>query len=68
VLTLNAITGANAVATGVCTWARLTSSGATFVADFSVGTSGTDLTMVSTSFTSGQPITASGITITEGDA
>lgn len=68
VLTLNAITGANAVATGTATWARLASSGATFVADFSVGTSGSEINLVSTSFTSGQPISITSLTITEGNA
>jgi hypothetical protein len=68
VLTLNTITGANAVATGVSTWARLTTSGGAFVADFSVGTSGSEINLVSTSFTSGQPVAISSLTITEGNA
>jgi hypothetical protein len=67
VLTANAITGANAVATGTCTWARLATSGATVVADFSVGTSGTEIVLVSTSFTSGQPVAVSSFTITDGN-
>jgi len=37
VLTLNSIAQNNAAATGTATWARLTTSGATFVADFDVG-------------------------------
>lgn len=37
VLTLNSIAQNNAAATGTATWARLTTSGATFVADLDVG-------------------------------
>lgn len=68
VLTLNAITGANASATGTATWARITTSGGTFVADLNVGTSGSDLNMTSTSFVSGQPVAVSSFVITEGNA
>lgn len=67
VLTLNAITGANAVANGTGTWARLTTSGGTFVADFSVGTSGAEINLVTNVFTSGQPVAVSSLTLTEGD-
>lgn len=67
VLTANAITSANASATGTATWARLASSGGTFVADLSVGTSGSDLNMTSVSFVSGQPVAVSSFVITEGN-
>lgn len=67
-LTLNAITGANASATGTATWFRITTSGGTFVMDGSVGTSGSDLNMTSTtSFVSGQPVAVSSFVITEGN-
>jgi hypothetical protein len=67
VLTLNSITGANASANGTATWARLAASGGTFVADLSVGTSGSDLNMTTTSFVSGQPVAVSSFVITEGN-
>lgn len=67
VLTLNAITGANASATGTATWARVATSGGTFCVDLNVGTSGSDLNMTSTSFVSGQPVAVSSFVITEGN-
>jgi hypothetical protein len=67
VLTLNAITTANASATGTTTWARLTSSGGTFVADLNVGTSASDLNMSTTAFVSGSPVAVSSFVITEGN-
>ena len=67
-LTANAITSANASATGTATWARLASSGGTFVADMNVGTSGSDINMTSVSFVSGQPVAISSFVITEGNA
>ena len=66
-LTANAITTANARATGTATWARLASSGGTFVADMNVGTSGSDINMTSVSFVSGQPVAVSSFVITEGN-
>jgi hypothetical protein len=68
VLTLNAITGANASATGTATWFRIVTSGAVFVLDGSVSTSGSDLNMTTTSFVSGQPVAVSSFVITEGNA
>lgn len=67
VLTLNSITGANAVASGTGVWARLATSGGTFVADFSVGTSATEIVLVTNVFTSGQPISITSFTITDGN-
>lgn len=67
VLTLNAITSAAALATGTVTWCRLTSSGGTFVADFSCGTSGTEVIVPSTSFVSGVTVAVTSATITEGN-
>lgn len=67
VLTLNAITGANAIATGTATWARWVSSGATFCVDMNVGTSGSDINMTSVAFVSGQPVAVSSFVITEGN-
>ena len=70
VLTLNAVGSATAGNTGTATWARLTTSGGTFVADFSVTASGGggDITINNTSISSGGTvtITASG-TLTAGN-
>ncbi len=68
-LTLNAITGANASASGTATWFRLyKSDGTTFVMDGDVGTSGADLNMTTNVFVSGQPVAVSSFVITEGNA
>jgi hypothetical protein len=69
VLTGSAITGANATGTGTATWARLTDQAGTFVADLSVGTSGTDIILAgSASMTTGQPVSVTSWSITEGAA
>ena len=68
VLTLNAITqDASANATGTATWFRITTSGATFVLDGNVGTSGSDLNLTTTAIVSGQPVSITSFTITEGN-
>lgn len=67
VLTLNSITTANASATGTATWARITTSGGTFCVDLSVGTSGSDLNMTTTSFFATQPVSVTSFVITEGN-
>lgn len=69
VLTLNAITGANASSTGTASWFRILKSDATTICiDGDVSTTGSDLNMTSTAFTSGQPVAVSSWTITEGNA
>ncbi|MBK3333565.1 hypothetical protein [Burkholderia pseudomallei] len=69
VLTLNSIASVAAAATGTATWARLTKSdGTTFVADFSVGTSGTEVIMATTSITSGATVSVTSATVTAGNA
>jgi hypothetical protein len=69
VLTLNAITqDSSANATGTATWFRIVTSGGTFVIDGSVGTSGSDLNLTTTSIVSGQPVSITSFTITEGNA
>lgn len=69
VLTGGTITGANATGTGTATWARLTDLAGTFVADLSVGTSGTDIILAgSASMTTGQPVSVTSWSITEGAA
>ncbi|CAJ4815035.1 Uncharacterised protein [Burkholderia pseudomallei] len=68
VLTLNSIANATAAATGTAVWARLTTSGGTFIADFGVGTSGTEIIIGTTSITSGATVSVSSATITAGNA
>jgi hypothetical protein len=68
VLTLNAITqDSSADATGTATWFRITTSGGTFVIDGSVGTSGSDLNLTTTSIVATQPVSVTSFTITEGN-
>ena len=68
VLTLNAITqDSSANATGTATWFRLATSGGTAQVDGNVGTSGSDLNLTTTSIVSGQPVSVSSATITEGN-
>lgn len=70
VLTLNSITAdATADATGTATWARLVKSdGTTHVADFDVGTSGSDINLNTTSIVSGAQVSVTSFTITEANA
>lgn len=68
VLTLNAITqDSSADSTGTATWFRITTSGATFVLDGNVGTSGSDLNLTTTSIVAGQPVSVTSFVITEGN-
>lgn len=69
VLTLNAITNdSSADATGTATWFRILTSGNTAVIDGTVGTSGADLNLNTTSIVSGGPVAISSFTITAGNA
>ena len=69
VLTLGSITqDSSANATGTATWFRIVTSGGTFVLDGNVGTSGSDLNLTTTSIVSGQPVSVTSFTITEGNA
>ena len=70
VLTLNAITqDSSANATGTATWFRLVKSdGTTHVLDGSVGTSGSDLNLTTTSIVATQPVSVTSFTITGGNA
>lgn len=68
VLTLGSITqDSSANATGTATWFRIVTSGGTFVLDGNVGTSGSDLNLTTTSIVSGQPVSVTSFTITEGN-
>lgn len=67
-LTFNAIADGTAVATSTCTWGRLTTSADVFVADCTAGTSGTDIIIAgSATITSGQTVSVTAATITEGN-
>lgn len=68
VWTANAITSdSSADATGTATFARLMQSdGSTVIADFSVGTSGTEVVLNTTSIVSGAVVSCSSFTITFG--
>lgn len=71
VLTFSAITAdSSANATGTATWARVVDSTGAFVFDMSVTASGGggDLQLNSTSITSGQNVSCSSATLTEGNA
>jgi hypothetical protein len=68
ILTLNAITqDSSANATGTATWFRWVSSGGTFCVDGNVGTSGSDLNLTTTSIVTGQPVSITSWTVTEGN-
>lgn len=69
VLTFSTITqDASANATGTATWFRMVDSAATFVMDGSVGVSGADLNLTTTSIVATQPVSISSATITAGNA
>jgi hypothetical protein len=59
---------ATAVAAGTATWYRITTSGGTFVMDGSVGTSGTDMILNTTSITVGVSVSITSFTIQAGNA
>jgi hypothetical protein len=69
VLTASAITtDSSANATGTATWFRLVASnGTTVVCDGTVGTSGSDLNLSTTSIVSGSPVAVSSFVITHGN-
>lgn len=68
VLTLNAITqDSSANATGTAAWARLVGS-SSFTIDMSVGTSGADMNLNSTSIVSGGTVSITSATFTAGNA
>jgi hypothetical protein len=69
VLTFSAITkDSSANATGTATWCRFVDSTGAFVMDGSVGTSGTDYILNTTSITSGVEVSCTSATITAGNA
>lgn len=67
-LTASAITqDSSADATGTATWFRVVTSAGTFIIDGSVGASGSDLNLTTTSIITGQPVSISSFVITEGN-
>jgi hypothetical protein len=68
VLTFSAISNdASSNATGTATWFRVVTSGGTFVIDGSIGTSGSDLNVTTTSVVTGSPFQVTSFVITEGN-
>jgi hypothetical protein len=68
VLTFNAITqDSSADATGTATWFRVATSGGAFVIDGSIGTSGSDLNLTTTSIVATQPVQVTSFVITAGN-
>lgn len=68
VLTFNAITPVTAGASGTTIWGRFTTSASAFVADCTVGTSGTDIVLTTNVLTSGLQVSITAATITAGNA
>jgi hypothetical protein len=67
VLTANAISGADAIASGTASWFRLCKADGTAAVDGTVGTSGTDCIIDSTVITAGQPLSVISLTITSAN-
>jgi len=69
VLTFSAIASdTSADNTGTATWCRIVDSTGAFVADGSVGTSGADYNLNTTSITAGVQVSCTSATLTEGNA
>jgi hypothetical protein len=68
VLTITNPSNVTASATSTATWARIVKSdGTTHVTDMSVGTSGTDIILNTTSITSGVTVSITSATLTDGN-
>ena len=68
VLTANAITNGTAAATGTASWFRLfQSNGTTAIMDGDVSTAGADLNLNNTSIATGQTVSVTAFTVTEGN-
>lgn len=68
VLTASAITNGTAAATGTASWFRLfQSNGTTAIVDGDVSTSGADLNLNNTSISTGQTVSVTAFTVTEGN-
>lgn len=62
--TANSITSGTAGNSGTATWCRSVSGGGTAVLDLSVGTSGQDVNLATTTITSGNTVSITSLTIT----
>lgn len=68
ILTANAISNGTAAATGTASWFRLfKSDGTTAIIDGDVSTSGADLNLNNTSIATGQTVSVTAFTVTEGN-
>ena len=68
VLTANAISNGTAAAAGTASWFRLVKSdGTTPIMDGDVSTSGADLNLNNTSIATGQTVSVTAFTVTEGN-
>lgn len=68
VLTANAISNGTAAATGTASWFRLwQSNGTTAIMDGDVSTTGADININNTSIATGQTVSVSSFTVTDGD-
>ncbi len=68
VLTANAISNGTAAATGTASWCRVfQSNGTTAIADADVSTAGADLNLNNTSIATGQTVSVTSFTITDGN-
>ena len=68
ILTASAISNGTAVATGTASWFRLfQSNGTTAIMDGDVSTSGADLNLNNTSIATGQTVSVTAFTVTEGN-
>lgn len=69
VLTFSAITADSSADNSItATWGRVVDSTATFVLDFNVGTSGSDLNLNTTTITSGVNVAISSLVLTDGSS
>lgn len=64
VLTFNAVTTANAGNTGTAAWCSLQTSGGTRKYEFTIGTSGADITINTTNIVQNGPVACTSLTIT----
>jgi len=68
VLTANAISNGTAAATGMASWFRLfQSNGTTAIMDGDVSTAGADLNLNNTSIATGQTVSVTAFTVTDGN-
>lgn len=68
VITLNVPDATTGADDGTATWARIVTSANAFVADMSVGTSGQDLNLNTTTISTGVAVSVTSGSITEGNA